>query len=111
MQSGITIDPVTNVISGTLKYVTGYTQWSGESELQSGNYLALKFTPAEDSTLTWKTQLVGGQFGEVALDSDMNCVYRVTSTSQEVELNGYDANGNLVVSFHYPLTGLTLADA
>ena len=88
--------------------MTGYTGFSGESELQSGNYLALKFTPAADSTLVWKTQLIGGQFGEVALDSDMNCVYRITSTSQIVRLNGYDTNNNLVISINYPLTGLTL---
>lgn len=88
--------------------MTGYTQFSGDSELQSGNYLALKFTPAEGSTLVWKTQLIGGEFGEVALDSDMNCVYRVTSTDQIVRLNGYDTNNNLVISINYPLTGLTL---
>ena len=108
LQSGISIDQFTNVISGTLKHVTGYTQFSGESELQSGNYLALKFTPASDNTLVWKTQLIGGQFPEVALDSDYNCVYKVTSTTQVVRLNGYDTNNNLIVSINYPLTGLTL---
>lgn len=108
LQSGISINPVTNVISGTLKYVTGYTGYSGSSELQEGNFLALKIAPAEDNTLTWKTKLVGGVGPEVAFDEDLNCVYRITSTSQVIQINGYDDDNNLVVSFNYPLTGLTL---
>ena len=108
LQSGISIDPATNVISGTLKYVTGYTGYSGSAELQSGNFLALKITPAADNTLVWKTQLIGGVGPEVAFDEDLNCVYRVTSTNQILRINGYDASNNLVISFNYPLSGLTL---
>ena len=32
-----------NVVSGTLKYVKGYNDFSTVEEEQSGNYLALKF--------------------------------------------------------------------
>ena len=107
LQSNITIDPTTGVISGTLKYVTGYTGYSGSTELQSGNFLALKITPCADNDLVWKTQLIGGVGPEVAFDEDYNCVYRVTSTEQTVRISGYK-NNNRVVYYDYPLTGLTL---
>lgn len=75
MQSDIVVG--VDSISGTLKYVTGYTGFSGEAELQSGNYIALKCTYGNG--VTAKCQLIGGQFGEVTLDSDKNIVIRITN--------------------------------
>lgn len=75
MQSGVSVD--NNEITGTLKYVTGYTGFSGEPELQEGNYLALKFTPVdEDDVIT--VELLGGNTGHpVTLDEDLNMVLKI----------------------------------
>lgn len=60
-------------ITGTLKYVTDYTEFSSEVSEQSGNYLALKIaTDPEDATTT--VELVGGTKGPVTLDDDCNIV-------------------------------------
>ena len=72
MQSGVSVE--NHEISGTLHYVTGYTGFSGEAELQEGHYLALKIdTEDENDTIT--VELVGGTVGHpVELDSDRNIV-------------------------------------
>lgn len=64
-------------ITGTLKYVTGYTGYSGNPAEQSGNFLALKFTAPAGSTTT--VELIGGTAGVKTLDSDMNLVARITN--------------------------------
>ena len=75
MQSGVEVS--NNEITGTLKYVTGYTGFSGNPEQQEGNYLALKFTPVdEDDVIT--VELLGGTVGHpVTLDEDLNMVLRI----------------------------------
>lgn len=75
LQNDIVLD--SDEIGGTLKYVTGYTGFSSNEEEQSGNYLALKFTAPEGAVVT--IELLGGTVGHpVTLDSDMNCVLRIT---------------------------------
>lgn len=65
-------------ITGNLAYVTGYTGFSGDASEQEGNYLALKFEATEGATT--QVELVGGSVGHpVTLDSDMNCVLRITN--------------------------------
>lgn len=77
LQDGIIVHD--NFLQGTLKYVTGYTGFSGETAEQSGNYLAVKFDAADGATTT--IQLLGGDHPDriVTLDSDMNAVIRVTN--------------------------------
>ena len=80
-------------IQGTLKYVTGYTGYSGDPELQHGHYLVLKFDHTEGSDT--KVSLIGGTSAPVSLDSDMNCVFRIANkNSQKVKvvttLNGIE---------------------
>lgn len=60
-------------VTGTLKYVDGYVDFSSNVSEQSGNYLALKIEaePAEAETVV---ELVGGTKGPVTLDDDMNIV-------------------------------------
>lgn len=60
-------------VTGTLKYVDGYVDFSSNTSEQSGNYLALKIEvePAEAKTVV---ELVGGTKGPVTLDDDMNIV-------------------------------------
>lgn len=63
--------------TGKLKYVTGYTGFSGNPEEQSGNYIALKVNGVPEGA-TVKYQKVGGSAEPVTLDSDLNIVIRVT---------------------------------
>ena len=60
-------------MTGTLKYVDGYVDFSSNVSEQSGNYLALKIEaePAEAETVV---EIVGGTKGPVTLDDDMNIV-------------------------------------
>lgn len=73
-------------IQGTLKKVTGWTDFSPNPEYQSGNYLALKFTATEGSTTT--VELLGGLDGRgpVTLDSDMQAILRITSLNQKIKV-------------------------
>ena len=68
-------------ISGTLKYVTEYTGFSGDPDLQQGNYIALKFDAPEGATTT--VEIVGGFFGPVTLDEDMIFVGRIADTTTQ----------------------------
>jgi hypothetical protein len=95
-------------ITGTSKYKTGYTGFSGDAELQSGYFLALDITAPDGATKT-TVELVGGVKGPVELDADMDVAFRITSNSQKIKIvttvDGRDYE-NL-----YALTGLTLANA
>ena len=66
-------------ISGTLKYVTGYTGFSGDVEEQSGNYLALDFTFTDGATAT--AQLINAKSikGPVDITAEPFAVIRVTN--------------------------------
>lgn len=76
LQSGVVVKD--GLIEGTLKYVTGYTGFSGKTEEQSGNYLVLKIdTDDPDDVIT--VELINGSVGHpVTLDSDRNIVIRIT---------------------------------
>lgn len=83
LQSGIYVHD--DHITGTLKYVTDYTGFSGNPELQKGNFLALKFEATEGSTTT--VEVLGGHSGPVTLDEDMNIVLRIENKySQKIKV-------------------------
>lgn len=83
LQEDILIDD--RAIEGSLKYVTGYTGYSETTELQSGNFLALKFTPAAGATTT--VELLGGSAGPVTVDpSTNNVVVRVANNNQKIKV-------------------------
>ena len=107
LQSGITISN-SNVISGTLNYVTGYTGFSGNTDYQEGNYLALKFVSPSNATITM--ELVNGvaNVGEQQLDDDGIVVVRITNkTTQKLRMKQY-VNGVVKQTTTYTFTGLTL---
>ena len=95
LQTGVHV--VGNDVLGTLKYVTGFTGFSGDTELQSGNYLALSFngnqTEVTDSTPDKITvELVNAQtnHGPQALDSDKDICVRITDQNlQYLEVKAY----------------------
>lgn len=92
-------------ITGTLKYVTGYTGFSGDVAEQSGNYLALHVTASDGATTT--VQLIGGHHGPKTLDADGLVVLRIESTDEVVRFVSTKDGQATVKS--YALTGVTLA--
>lgn len=103
MQEDVSI--VGNTIYGTLKHVTDYEGFDEDPELQNGNFLALKVDAPEGSTTY--VELVGGHSGPVELDSDMNIVLRIESTSEQ-HVRVTVVTGDERYSKDYDLTGLTL---
>ena len=68
----------------------------------------MKFTATEGATVT--VEIVGGTSGPVALDSDMNWVGKIASTSQQIRVVA-SKTGMTTVTKTYSLTGLTLLDS
>lgn len=94
-------------ITGTLKYVTGYTDFSSEPTEQEGNYLALKIDAGEDPETVTTVEVVGGTKGPVTLDDDMNIVLLIKNKdTQDVKVVA--KNGDESVTKTYDLSGLTL---
>ena len=99
LQSNLAING--NIATGTLKYVTGYTEFSGKPEEQEGNYIALKVTGASETAVV-KYQKVGGTASPVTLDSDRNIVIIVKDPNAvlrfTVEENGTVATNDIYIS-------------
>ncbi len=72
-----------NGISGISHWVTGYTGFSGVTEEQSGNYLALHATA--DNGAVIQSKLQGGPLGWVTLDSDGIVICRLHDNSGVVQ--------------------------
>lgn len=93
-------------VTGTLKYVNGYVDFSSNTSEQSGNYLALKIEaePAEAETVV---ELVGGTKGPVALDDDMNIVPLIKNKdTQSIKVT--TTHNEESITKIYGLSGLTL---
>lgn len=93
-------------IAGQLNYVEGYTGFSGDTDEQSGNYLALKFTAASDATTTVQKS---DSATATTLDSDMNCVFRITPNTKYITVVTSRSGESLTKV--YDLSGLTLKSA
>ena len=90
-------------ISGTLKYVDDYEGFSSNVTEQVGHYLALHVEGGTDLTV----EVVGGEKGPVALDSDGIVVLLIRNkNTQSVQVKG-KINGTEVTQ-NYSLSGLTL---
>lgn len=100
------------MINGTLHYVTDFTGFSGDPELQEGNYLVLRVdTDDENDEIT--VELLGGSTGHpVTLDADRNIVLRITNhKTQKVRVVVNHTNADETVSTETTtlnLTGLIL---
>ena len=103
LQTGISVD--SGKITGTLKYVTGYTGFSGDPEEQNGNYLALKMTATEGATT--RVKIVGGSGNWVTLDEDMNIVLLIRNNTQQVVVE-CSKEGYVTKTRTYDLTDLIL---
>lgn len=95
-----------DAITGTLKYVSGYTGFSSVISEQAGNYLALRIDTDEPEALT-TVELVGGTKGPVVLDDDMNIVLLIKDkNSQSIKVTMETDEDSLTKT--YDLSGLTL---
>ncbi|MBR6968469.1 MAG: hypothetical protein IKH78_08045 [Ruminococcus sp.] len=83
-------------MTGTSKYVTGYTEWSpGNVEWQEGNFLALHFDAPGATKIS--VELVGGHKGPVDLDADGLVVFRIESNEQYIRaVADYGARGAVI---------------
>ena len=108
LQSNIQI--VENKITGTLKYVTGYTGFnaSNPSE-QEGNFLALKVSSDESEDVSYVVHLVGGTKGPVTLDEDKNIVLKISNKdTQTIKVSATATDGT--ESQEFGLSGLVLEE-
>lgn len=103
MQSNVVVGD--SEITGTLHYVTGFTNFSSEPTEQEGNYLALKFDYPEGATTT--VEIVGGTKGPVTLDEDKNWVGLIKSNGTQ-SIKVVTIKSDESVEKTYTLTGLTL---
>lgn len=95
-------------ITGTLKYVTGYTDFSSVSSDQSGNYLALKVDTDEDAVVT--VEVVNGTKGPVTLDEDRNIVLLIKNKDTQDVKVVVSKDGQSVTKV-YDLSRMTLESA
>lgn len=93
-------------IVGKLKYVTDYEGFSGDPELQSGNYIALHFeADVPDATITVKVT------NPVTLDDDGDVVLRIADKSTQTITVVASADGYESVTKVYDLSRLTVETA
>ena len=85
LQSDIVIND--DSISGTLNYVTGYTGYSGDTDLQSGYYIALKLDVPNGATTTIAALNNGGSGTPVDLGSDDYAVGRITTKNAKIVIS------------------------
>lgn len=111
LQSNVSV--ANKTVEGSLNYVTDYTEFSSDPTLQSGNYLALKFSNFDTRATSIKVGLVPSAIGmdlvEIINDPDRNGVFRVTSTTQKFRV--VTSDGTSSKTEDYSLTGLTLIPA
>ena len=107
MQSNVSVE--NGIISGKLKYVTGYTGFSGNVAEQTGNYIALHVDTDADATVT--VELINGTVGHpVTLDSDRLIVIRITDTeTQYIEV--VTTKNGVSVKTTYTLAGVELLES
>ena len=106
LQSEIAISD-SNVVSGTLEYVSGYTGYSETAEEQEGNYLALQFSC--DLPGATFTAALGEDAVEVSEDGI--AVFRITDKATQTinVVASYPGFPDLELTL--TLTGLTLEEA
>ena len=109
MQSNINVSG--DIITGTLKYVTGYTGFSGDPAEQKGNYLALHFSSEEEGAVITCQMFNGGNPDRVVtLDEDGILICRVPSNDCVIKVTAtVEGEGSSIKT--YSLAGLTLTHA
>lgn len=94
-----------NNILGTLKYVTDYTGFSSDTELQEGNYLAIKV--ADNIGADHYTIAFAGR-EDITMDSDLTHIQRFPTLIPYVTITGYDANEKVLDRVTFDTSQLVL---
>lgn len=106
MQSGVTVSDA-GVISGDLSYVTDYTGFSSDPELQKGNFVALHWSDPEEGVTSLKVGIKNGTpMVECIDDPDRNGVFRILSSNNVFVIEQSDGVNTRVDE--YPLSGIIL---
>lgn len=94
--------------TGTLKYVTGYTGFSGKASERKGNYLVFHCATTEQgSTIT--VELINGNVGHpVTLDADGIMIARISNKDTQSIRVVASKDGYTDTVRTYSLSGLTL---
>jgi len=100
LQEGIAVSD--DAITGTLKYVTDYTGFSGRSSEQQGNYIAIH-AEADDNTATVKVGITKMS----TLDEDGDIVLIVKNTSTPITVTA-EAEGKDPVTKTFSIADLVL---
>lgn len=97
-------------VIGTLKYVTGYTGFSGDVSEQSGNYLVTHAEVPDVDDVTITVEIDGAAHNPVTLDSDGILIARIRSADQLAGFIRFTASksGCSPVTKCLALNGLTL---
>lgn len=96
-------------ITGTLKYLSGFTGYSEETSLQEGNYLALEISAAPIDVIT-TAELLGSSEAPKKVGTDGIVVFRVTNTvSQKIKVTAIMGRETTIKT--YNLSGLKLETA
>ena len=109
LQTDVVIDPDTNIISGNLMDITGWTEYSAEPSEQDGNFLVLNIS-ADPSDSTLVVELNDDVIDPVEVDSDPTDVFifRIEDKDEDViTVTAYDSDPIDAVEEVYTLTGLT----
>lgn len=102
LQENVSISE-SNVISGTLHHIEDWTEFSSDTSINTGNFIALHFeTDAPDSTISVKVT------NPVTLDEDGDVVLRIADKDSQTITVVASASGYESVTKVYTLTGLTL---
>lgn len=108
---GKTINELQNVniennnVTGTLNYVSDYTDFSSNPEEQSGNYLVIKVEATNATTITCQISEATSTPDPIELDEDGIFVARLHSNTQTITIK---AIGEATTTQVLNLTGLTL---
>ena len=103
LQSGVAIS--NGAITGSLSYINS---GSLKEVWGAGNFLALKFTDFADADKIMVGLVPSVSSGLVALDEDMNAVFKITDKAKQVLVVDTYKDED-VVRQKFTLTGLTLA--
>ena len=108
---GKTINELQNVtiennnVTGTLNYISDYTDFSSNPEEQSGNYLVIKVEATNATSITCQISEATSTPDPIELDEDGIFVARLHSNTQTITIK---AIGEATTTQVLNLTGLTL---
>lgn len=106
LQENIVIDNAKRTIAVTLKYVTRYTQFSGEAAEQSGHYLVAKLDADAEGAVISARKEASDTWKE--LDSNHIIIFRITNANTQ-KVHVKVKTGRETNYYTYDLSGLTLA--